>query len=75
LIQIYQNTEIRLIYLLSYSPNFNPIEEAFAELKAWMRKNYLLAEGFESFRDFIAAGLTSLSSKIDAYFHSYYIHI
>ncbi len=27
-----------LIYLPSYSPDFNPIEEAFAKIKALMRK-------------------------------------
>jgi transposase len=75
LIEIYQNTEIRLVYLPPYSPDFNPIEQAFAELKAWMRKNYLLVEGFESFRDFIAAGLMSLSGKTGAHFRSYHIHI
>ena len=28
----------RLLYLLSYSPDFNPIEMAFAKLKALLRK-------------------------------------
>jgi transposase len=35
---------VRLEYLPPYSPDYNSIEEAFAELKMWMRKNYLLAE-------------------------------
>ena len=30
---------VLLDFLPPYSPDFNPIEEAFAELKAWMRKN------------------------------------
>lgn len=29
----------RLLYLPSYSPDFNPIELAFSSIKAWMRKN------------------------------------
>jgi transposase len=28
----------RLLYLLPYSPDFNPIEQAFAKLKALLRK-------------------------------------
>jgi transposase len=28
----------RLLYLPPYSPDFNPIENAFAKLKAWLRK-------------------------------------
>ena len=30
---------IKLEYLPPYSPDFNPIEEAFAELKACIRRN------------------------------------
>jgi transposase len=75
LVEICQNAEIRLVYLPPYSPDFNPIEEAFAELKAWMRKNYTLAEGFESFKDFIEAGLMSLSDKTGTHFRSCHIHI
>jgi hypothetical protein len=36
----------RLIYLPPYSPDFNPIEEGFSAMKAWIRRNreYVLAE-------------------------------
>ena len=27
----------RLLYLLPYSPDFNPIELAFSKLKSWLR--------------------------------------
>jgi len=30
---------MRLVYLPPYSPDFNPIEEAFSALKAWIRRN------------------------------------
>ena len=70
-----ENTQVRLEYLPPYSPDFNPIEEAFAELKAWMKKNYVLAEGFESFMDFIEAGLRSLSGKTGTHFRSCHIDI
>ena len=70
-----ENAQIRLEYLSPYSPDFNSIEEAFAELKAWMKKNYLLAEGFESFKDFMEVGLTNMSGKTGAHFRSCHIHI
>lgn len=28
-----------MIYLLPYSPDLNPIEEAFSTIKAWIRSN------------------------------------
>jgi transposase len=70
-----QNAQIRLEYLPPYSPDFNPIEEAFAELKAWMKKNYMLAEGFESLKGFIDAGLRNLSGKSGAHFRSCHIGV
>ena len=35
-----------LIYLLTYSPDLNPIEEAFSSIKAWLRghHDYVLGE-------------------------------
>ena len=30
---------MRLLYLPSYSPDLNPIEEAFSAIKAWLRAN------------------------------------
>lgn len=29
----------RLVYLPAYSPDFNPIEEAFSFIKAWLRRH------------------------------------
>ncbi|KAI0055788.1 hypothetical protein BV25DRAFT_1815140 [Artomyces pyxidatus] len=39
---------MRLLYLPPYSPDLNPIEEAFSCLKAWIRRN----------RDFVRGELT-----------------
>ena len=46
-----------LEYLLPYSPDLNPIEEAFAEMKAWMKKHYELQAGYEHFTGFLEAAL------------------
>lgn len=39
---------MRLLFLPAYSPDFNPIEEAFSAIKAWIRAN----------RDFVRGELT-----------------
>ncbi|KIJ05147.1 hypothetical protein PAXINDRAFT_93831 [Paxillus involutus ATCC 200175] len=36
---------MRLVYLPPYSPDFNPIEEAFSAIKAWIRANRDYARG------------------------------
>ena len=40
---------VRLEYLPPYSPDYNPIEESFSALKAWMRRNRELVPVFEPF--------------------------
>jgi hypothetical protein len=30
---------MQLVYLPAYSPDFNPIEEGFSAMKAWIRRN------------------------------------
>ena len=61
---------VRLEYVPPYSPDYNPIEEAFSELKAWMRKNYALADGFDSFEGFLKEGLMYISLKTGNHFRS-----
>ena len=57
-----------LAYLPPYSPDFNPIEEAFSQLKAWIQKNRLLASQFETFEGFLWLGLQSLKDKAKDHF-------
>jgi hypothetical protein len=58
---------IRLEYLPPYSPDLNPIEEAFAELKAWYKKNHKLAEGI-LFPDFLELGIGQLKTNARGHF-------
>lgn len=37
----------KLIYLPPYSPDLNPIEEAFSTIKAWLRRHEYLYDGRE----------------------------
>ena len=66
---------VLLEFLPPYSPDFNPIEEAFAEMKAWMRKNIELQGLLERFEDFLAAALTHMDSKAGNHFASAGYHI
>ena len=51
----------RLIFLPAYSPDFNPIEPAFAKLKAFLRK--AKARTQETLETAIAAGFATLTPK------------
>ena len=64
-----------LEYLPLYSPDLNPIEEAFAELKSWLKKNHVLASGYNKFDGFLEAALQHLSQKPSNHFHSCHIAI
>jgi transposase len=61
-----------LEFLPPYSPDFNPIEELFSALKAWVRKNRQLEEGFEDFGDFLELAVKDFMKEKDArgYFRS-----
>ena len=48
--QICLDTKIKLKYLPPYSSDCNAIDETFEELKAWMNKNYVLVEVYETLR-------------------------
>ena len=44
---------VLLKFLPPYSPDFNPIENTFKDLKAWIKRNYRLAADFEDFGEFL----------------------
>jgi hypothetical protein len=41
-INLYESSGAQLVYLPPYSPDFNPIEEAFSSIKAWLHRNEAL---------------------------------
>jgi transposase len=69
---ICNEAKVVLEFLLSYSPDFNLIKESFLILKAWVRKNRQLKEGFEDFGDFLELAIKDFMKKKDArgYFRS-----
>ena len=64
---------VRLEYLSSYSPDFNSIEKAFAELKTWIKKNYALMKVYDMFDQFLERALWYMSEKPGNHFHSCHI--
>lgn len=49
---------VKILYLPPYSPDFNPIEQSFGQLKAWMRRNQGLTVLYEyDFEGFIRLAL------------------
>jgi len=50
-----------------YSPDLNPIEEAFAQLKQWYRTNRDVQEDLPM-EDFIELGLIAVSKNVKSHF-------
>jgi transposase len=59
-----------LEFLPPYSPDYNPIEEAFAELKAWCKRNQVLIDSYASYDLFLEAGLRHLQKNPGNHFRS-----
>lgn len=57
------------VFLPSYSSDFNSIEEIFAKLKAWIKKNRALLEIFDTFEEFLREDMEILSLKAGHHFH------
>ena len=54
---ICEEAGVVLEFLPPYSPDFNPIEESFSALKAWVRRNRQLVDSFEDFGEFLILGV------------------
>ena len=64
-----------LEFLPPYSPDFNSIEESFAEMKAWMRRNYTLQSNYERFEGFLELAVQYMAAKAGNHFQSCHIVI
>jgi len=59
-----EDAGVKLAFLPPYSPDLNPIEETFAQLKAWIKKNKRMAEGFQDYGDFLRTVLEVLQTDV-----------
>ncbi len=54
----------KLIYLPPYSPDFNPIEEAFSSIKAWLRRHESLYVDPEQLQWLIHLAAASVTAEM-----------
>jgi transposase len=54
---------VHLEYLPPYSPDYNPIEQSFKVLKAWIRKHIWMAETFKNFGQFLNHAVESCETR------------
>ena len=66
--EICQDAGVELAFLPPYSLDLNPIEETFAQLKAWIKKNRCMPEVFQDYGDFLRMALEILQTDIKEYF-------
>jgi transposase len=69
---------IKLVYLPPYSPDFNPIEEFFAQLKAYIKRDFHLWQDgmIEKFEEYLSYCVRITGSDVEAargHFRDYYI--
>jgi len=63
-----EDAGVELAYLPPYSPDLNPIEETFAQLKAWIKKNRHMTEGFQDYGDFLRMALEVFQTDVKEHF-------
>jgi transposase len=56
---------VKLLFLPPYSPDLNLIEEFFAELKAFVRRNWQKHTG-EDFKDFLEWSLDVVGARVES---------
>lgn len=64
---------VRIERLPPYSPDLNPIEQSFAELKAWYKRNQQLASDCGSFEEYLKLGLERAHRNPGSHFRSAHV--
>jgi transposase len=57
---------VRVEYLPPYSPDYNPIEQSFNALKAWVNRHIGELSAFPDFPSFMWYGIEQLSMEVEA---------
>jgi transposase len=71
--QMCSEASVKLVYLPLYSPGLNPIEEFFAELKAFIRRNWQSYEenpeqGFDNFLEWCVDVVEAREKSAEGHF-------
>ena len=66
--ELCERSGVILEFLPPYLLDFNPIKAIFKDLKAWIKRNYILASKFKSFNNFLEFAI-SQAYKIYAKAH------
>jgi transposase len=61
--EICDNAGVLLVFLLPYSPDFNPIESTFKDLKAWIKKHYQQVEDYDDFAEFLEHAVSEMCGR------------
>ena len=59
---------VRIEYLPPYSPDLNPIEEAFSKIKHWLRRHYTATQGDGILYDMLEVVEIITPSDAEGYF-------
>jgi transposase len=54
---------VTIEFLPPYLPDYNPIEATFKDLKAWIKRNHILAEDFDSFENFLYFAVNAVALR------------
>lgn len=60
---------VDLVFLPPYSPDMNPIEEVFHDIKAWIRRNRSVTPYFEDYGVFLRWMLEEVNTEVNALAH------
>lgn len=63
--ELCSNADVKLLYIPPYSPDLNPIEEFFAELRAFERRNWQKHTS-EDFKDFLEWSLNIVGARVES---------
>jgi transposase len=64
-----EDAGLKIAWLPPYSPDLNPIEETFAQLKAWIRKNRDMIPRFATYEEFLRCALETLRESVKVHFY------
>jgi len=67
--KICDNAGVLLVFLPPYSPDFNPIQSTFKDLKAWILKHYQQVDDYDDFTEFLEHAVSEVCGRSDGYKH------